>query len=166
MVSDPPSDVVHATSAAQLHAMSHPSRHTLLRAITPDGATISQLSNRLGMNKGNVAHHLAVLCRAGLARKGPTATVRGGTEQYFIPAARTVRFGPGEDGVATKAMLLTVAEEIGTDDDHLLHHRVLRLTRVQAQALRDHLDTVVQDLPPANPGEEQYGVLVSVYRRA
>ena len=41
----------------------------LLLSVGPDGATVSQLSIRLGTNKGNVAHHLAVLERAGLLTK-------------------------------------------------------------------------------------------------
>lgn len=165
MVTDRRYDTVHATSPAQMRAMSHPARHRLLQALAPDGATISQLSNRLGMNKGSVSHHLTVLCDAGLAHKGPTRTVRGGTEQYFVPTANKVMFPPGEDGAATNAMLATIAEELGTDDDHLLNHRVVCLTRDQANALRQHLEEVVNGLQPANQNERQYGVLVGLYQR-
>lgn len=165
MPTPPAYDVVHATSPAQMHALAHPTRHKILRALGSGDATVSQLSNRLGINKGNVAHHLAVLVRAGLARKGSTRTVRGGTEQYFVRTAERYLFAPGDDGIATKAMLATIAEEIPADDDHLLHHRVVRLTAPQAKALRDHLESVVSALEPANPGEHKYGVLVGLYRK-
>ncbi|UYM07504.1 winged helix-turn-helix domain-containing protein [Solicola gregarius] len=165
MTTDRRYDTIHATSPAQMRALSHPARHKLLGAMNPDGATISQLSNRLGMNKGSVSHHLGVLCAAGLAHKGPTRTVRGGTEQYFVPTARKVMFPPGEDGAATNAMLATITEELGTDDDHLLNHRVICLTRDQAEAVRQHLDAVVNDLQPADPRERQYGIVVGLYQR-
>lgn len=72
---------------------------------------------------------VVTLAEAGLVRKGPTRTVRGGTEQYFVKTARSYRFSAGESGEATKAMLATIAEEIPTaDDGHLLFHRVVRLT--------------------------------------
>jgi predicted ArsR family transcriptional regulator len=165
MATVPAYDVVHATSPEQVIALSHPTRHALLGAIAPDGATVSQLSNRLGINKGNVAHHLHVLCRAGLARKGPTRTVRGGTEQYFVPVGRRFSFPPGEDGAATRAMLAALAEDLAADDDPLLNHRVVRLTQAQAESLRDHLETLVDGLQPAGPGEAEYGVVVGLHRR-
>jgi predicted ArsR family transcriptional regulator len=165
MTRSPQYEVIDATSPAQLRAFSHPTRHRLLRGIGPEGATISQLAHRLGINKGNVAHHLSVLVEAGLVRKGATRTVRGGTEQYFVKTARTYKFDPGESGEATKAMLATVAEEIPADDGHLLFHRVIRLTAEQARALHEHLESVVHDLAPANPREAEHGVLVGVYRR-
>ncbi|MGC7094982.1 helix-turn-helix domain-containing protein [Amycolatopsis lurida] len=157
-------EVLHATSPAQMRAFAHPTRHRIWRDIGPDGATISQLANRLRVNKGNIAHRLGVLVEAGLVRKGPTRTVRGGTEQYFVKTARRVKFAPGENGEATKAMLGTIADEIPGDDDSLLAHRVVRLTAAQARALHEHLETLVHDLPNA-PREAEYGVLVGVYRR-
>ncbi|AXB41182.1 helix-turn-helix domain-containing protein [Amycolatopsis albispora] len=157
-------DALHATSPAQLRAFAHPTRHRIWRDLGPDGATISQLANRLRVNKGNIAHHLRVLVEAGLVRKGPTRTVRGGTEQYFVKTARNVRFGPGENGEATHAMLSTIADEIPDDERNLLLHRVVRLTAAQARALHEHLETLVHDLPET-PREAEYGVLVGVYRR-
>jgi DNA-binding transcriptional ArsR family regulator len=158
--------VLDATSPAQLGALSHPTRHLILRELGPGAATISQLTRRLGVNKGNVAHHLAVLAEAGLVRKDRTRTVRGGTEQYWSRTAERIRFLAGDDGTATQAMLTSVTAEIGTDEAHLLNHRVLRLTEQQARALTRHLESVVDGLTTAADREQQYGVLVSVYRRA
>lgn len=166
MAASEPDDVLDATSPAQLRALSHPTRHRILRAVGPDGATISQLTHRLRINKGNVAHHLGVLVAAGLLRTGRTRTVRGGTEQYYLPVAARIRFPPGDRGVATDAMLSTIAEEIPPGDDHLLNHRVLRLTGAQAAALTQHLESLVDSLRPAVPPEHEYGVLVGLYRRS
>ncbi len=155
-------DVLDATGPRYAKAMSHPARHRLLFELGDDGATISQLANRLATNKGNVAHHLNVLAQAGLVRRGRTRTVRGGTEQYFVRAARRFRFDQLPDALA--AMMSNLTEELAGDRNALFNHRVLRLTARQASALAAHLDAVVNDLEPAGDRERRYGVVVSVYR--
>ncbi len=47
--------------------MGHPTRHRLLLELGQDGATISQLANRMQSNKGSTSYHLNVLVQAGLA---------------------------------------------------------------------------------------------------
>ena len=155
-------DLMDATGPAYAKAMGHPTRHRLLLELTDGGATISQLANRLTTNKGNVAHHLSVLVQAGLVRRGPTRTVRGGTEQYFVRAARRFRFDHTPD--ALSAMMTNLTEELAADPDALLNHRVLRLTRRQAAGLAAHLDAIVAELEPAGDREARYGVVVSVFR--
>lgn len=158
-------DILHAGSPDQLRAFSHPLRHRIWREVGGDGATISQLGNRLATNKGNVAHHLGVLQRAGLVAKGPTRTVRGGTEQYYVRTSRRITFGPDVPDEATAAMLTSIGEEIIRASRPLLNHRTVRLTRRQAEALADHLDQLLDRLEPADQREQEYGVLVSLYRR-
>lgn len=152
-----------ADSPAQLRALSHPMRHRLLRALPADGATISQLSRLAKTNKGNVSHHLRVLLDAGLVTRGHTRTVRGGTEQYWMPVARRLRF-PAGDGETTDAMLRAIGEEIPHDDDHLFNNRRLSMTAEQAQHLSEHLDRLVNELPDGDTGLPSYSVIVSVYR--
>jgi DNA-binding transcriptional ArsR family regulator len=155
-------DLFDATGPAYAKAMAHPTRHRLLLELGEHGATISQLANRLSTNKGNVAHHLNVLVQAGLVRRGPTRTVRGGTEQYFVRAARRFQFEQAPEALA--AMMSNLTEELAADQQALLNHRVLRLTRRQAAALAAHLDAVVNNLEPAGERERRHGVVVSVYR--
>ena len=158
-------DPIATGTPEQLRAFAHPTRQRIWRELGSEGATVSQLAHRLPSNKGNVAHHLAVLVRSGLVRKGRTRTVRGGTEQYYERSAQRVRFGPGDGGSATTALLVSVAEELSGAPAPLLSHRTVRLTRQQATALARHLDRVVTELEPASEREATYGVLVSVYRR-
>jgi len=155
---------MHATDPEQAKAMGHPTRHRLLHELGVDdgGATISQLANRLSINKGNVAHHLSVLARAGLVRRGRTRTVRGGTEQYFVRSARRYRFDQQPDALA--AMMSNLADELAGDPHALLNNRVLRLTRRQAAALAAQLDAIVTGLEPAGDREQRYGVVVGVYQ--
>lgn len=154
-------DPLDVTGPGYARAMSHPMRHRLLLELG-DGATISQLANRLSTNKGNVAHHLNVLVQAGLVRRGATRTVRGGTEQYFVRTAKQYRFAQAPDALA--AMMSNLTEELAADQQALLNHRVLRLTSRQAAALAAHLEAIVSNLEPADDRERRYGVLIGVYR--
>jgi DNA-binding transcriptional ArsR family regulator len=155
--------IIPSATAAQTQALAHPTRHHIWRATGRDGATVSQLTHRLEINKGNVAHHVKVLVDVGLLRPDRTRTVRGGTEQYYVRTAH--RLSVDGDANATRALLASVADEVVGAQDPMLNHRTIRLTRHQARALAEHLDRVVNDLPPAGPDESTYGVLVSVYRR-
>ncbi len=58
-------------------------------------------------------------------------------------------------------MMSNLHGELAADPDALINYRVLRLTRTQAT----HLDSIVNDLRPADEREPQHGVVVSVYRR-
>lgn len=157
-------ELLDATDPVRARALAHPTRHRLLLELGDGAATVSQLAHRLMINKGNVAHHLAVLVQAGLVSKGETRTVRGGTEQYYIRPARRITFEGGPDDVTLTAMMSNLTREIAGDDRALLNHRVLRLTGRQAAALAAQLDQIVHELEPAGPREQRYGVVVSVYR--
>ncbi len=158
------SDVVKITELAQLRAFAHPLRHRIWRELDPgSGATISQLSHRIGTNKGNVAHHLGVLVAAGVARRERTRTVRGGTEQYYVRVAEKILV---ENRDSMAAMFASTAEEVATDSGALLVHRTVRLTARQATELRAHLERVVDELRPSSDERERsYGVLVGCYLR-
>jgi predicted ArsR family transcriptional regulator len=156
-------DLLDVSGPTYAKAMGHPTRHRLLLELGEDGATISQLANRLATNKGNVAHHLNVLVEAGLVRRGPTRTVRGGTEQYFVRTASRFQFEQAPPVLA--AMMSNLTEELAADHQALLNHRILRLSRPQAAALAAHLDALVTNLKPASERERRYGVVVSVYRQ-
>ena len=164
---DPTDDLLDVTDPERLRVLGHPMRMRLLLSVGAEGATVSQLSARLGTNKGNVAHHLAVLERAGLVRRGRTRTVRGGTEQYFERVARRVRTSSGAASGHTAAMLQTVADEMdAAPGDPLLHLRRVRMPPQQAAALEAHLDRLVADLPQGRATDPVVSVLVGLYRSA
>jgi DNA-binding transcriptional ArsR family regulator len=161
----PVPEVLETTNPEQLKALAHPLRNRIIFALGAEGATVSQLAKSLATNKGNVAHHLAVLERAGLVRRGERRQVRGGTEQYFLRVARRLRTPGGSRAGHTAALLQAVAEEIdGSPTDALLNLRRIRLTRHQAAALTAHLERLVDELPEAGPREATHGVLVSVFQ--
>ena len=162
---DAPAEVLQTTDPRQLKALAHPLRNRILFALGPDGSTVSQLAKTLSTNKGNVAHHLAVLEGAELVRRGARRQVRGGTEQYFVRAARRLRTPGGSRAGHTAALLQAVAEEIvASPTDSLLTLRRIRLTRVQAAALSQHRARLVEERPAAGSRAPDHGVLVSVFR--
>ncbi len=159
-----PADEVGAISSpAQFKALGHPMRHRLLFALGREDATISQLANTLGSNKGNVAHHLKVLVDAGLVQPSGTRKVRGGTEQYFRRASPGLAF---DDAAITETAFQAIAAEIAAaQPDPFLILRTLRLTPEHAEeimaTLRDLADRV-------DDGRDQprYGLLLGLYRPA
>ncbi len=160
-----PDDVLETTDPGKLAALSHPLRNRIIFGLGAEGATVSQLSKSLSTNKGNVAHHLAVLERAGLVRRGDRRQVRGGTEQYFVRVARRLRTPGGSRAGHTAALLQAVAEEIdASPTESLLNLRRIRLTRQQAAALSARLERVVDELPEAGQREATHGVLVGVFQ--
>ena len=158
-------DLLDVTDPVQLRALAHPTRLRLLMSLGEEGATVSQLSHRLATHKGNVAHHLGVLERAGLVRRGRTRTVRGGTERYFERVARRLRTPGGAASGHTAALLQTIADEVdAAPGEPLLHVRRLRMPPQVAAALTTHLDRLVEDLPAGRPSDPGHAVLVGVDR--
>lgn len=154
-------DFVEVRDPEQLALLSHPTRSRVLFGLGPDGATVSQLARRLRVNKGNVAHHLEVLERAGLVRLDRVRHVRGGTERYFKASAPRLRTPRGAGTGHTAGMLQAVAQEIeAAAGEPLLLLRHVRLSRHHAKALRDHLERIIEELDDAGDSQPRYGVLV------
>lgn len=152
---------VDAQTAA---ALANPRRQQVLLALS-EPSTISQLAQRLSMNKGSISHHLQVLAGAGLVARASTRTVRGGTEIYYERTARWVVIAEDERAGAGAAMIQAVVDGLERDPRRHVHHRTLRMTRRQAEHLAQHLDQLIASLDPAPATEPQYGVVVGVYRR-
>lgn len=167
--SDPPSVPTEPTepTGVQLEALTHATRQQLWAQLAHGPSTVSQLARRLAVNKGNVAHHLAVLERVGLVVRGPRRTVRGGTEQHFERAVHHLRAARPSAArrAATDTAVQTVRRELGEDPSARLHVRHLRLTARQADAVAAHLDAVLETLEQAPPTEVEYGLVVGVWRR-
>lgn len=152
-------------TAAQMRAMSHPTRIRIWRSLGGEDATISQLSNRLAINKGGISHHLRVLAAAGLVEQSRSRTVRGGTELYFRRTSPRIAFRHerGDDATSTAAVLEAADALVNAADAHV-HQRSVRLTPEQARGLQNHLDEVLHRLEPADERHPRYAVLVAVHR--
>ena len=146
--------------------LAHSTRLRIWTELGGTDRTISQLARRLGLNKGSVSHHLAVLVRTGLARHSTERTVRGGTEQYYARATGRLTFPHQRGaGTASHAVMLEVVRDVDADKEPRVHQRTVRLNPAQAASLADHLDRILHDLRPADDRHPLYGVVTAVYRK-
>lgn len=76
------------TRPAQVKALGHPMRNTILGLLHERAATVSELAAALGRPKSTVAHHVGVLAGAGLVRVVRTRRVRAIDERYYGRTAR------------------------------------------------------------------------------
>jgi DNA-binding transcriptional ArsR family regulator len=158
-------DLKRITEPEQFKALAHPMRHRLLFALGQRPSTVSQLAAELDTLKGNVAHHLKVLCAADLVRPAGTRRVRGGTEQYYERAARALHFG-GEHWPANIAPAFrALADEIAAAaPDPFLVLRMLRLTPDQVQRITAGLTEIAHGTEEAGEEQPRYGLLLGLYR--
>ncbi len=159
-------EVFEVSAPEHFKALAHPMRQRLLFTLG-EPATLSQLAASLGSNKGNIAHHLAVLRDAGLVIPVGRRHVRGGTEQYYQRAARAFRFS-GEHTAANLPVAFSgIADEIAAaEPDPLLMLRHLRLTPAQAEQITATLTALAHQTQDAGPGQPRYGLLLGLYRQA
>jgi DNA-binding transcriptional ArsR family regulator len=81
-------DRIALTEPAQVKALSHPLRNTILGLLHERAATVTELAVALERPKSTVAHHVKVLNAAGLVRVVRTRRVRAIEERFFGRTAR------------------------------------------------------------------------------
>ena len=133
---------VHEATPDQRKALAHPTRHRITLALRSPN-TVSALARELRINKGNVAHHVAVLEAVGLIRRVATRTGRGGTRTLYESVGQSLRF---HGRAATDGMIQVVGQGLAEDPEAFAFLRQVRLTPAQARHLSDHLDTLVRQV--------------------
>ncbi|MGH2971518.1 MAG: ArsR/SmtB family transcription factor [Gaiellaceae bacterium] len=81
-------DRIALTRPAQVRAIGHPLRTTILGLLHERAATVSELAVAVGRPKSTVAHHVKVLAEAGLAHVVRTRRVRAVEERFYGRTAR------------------------------------------------------------------------------
>ena len=81
-------DRIALTRAAQVKAISHPLRNTILGLLHERAATVTELAVALDRPKSTVAHHVKVLDRTGLVQVVRTRRVRAIEERFYGRTAR------------------------------------------------------------------------------
>ena len=76
------------TEPAQVKALGHPLRNTILGLLHERAATVSELAVALERPKSTVAHHVKVLNEAGLVQVVRTRRVRAIEERFYGRTAR------------------------------------------------------------------------------
>ena len=81
-------DRLALTTPAQVKALSHPLRTTILGLLHERAASVTELAVAVERPKSTVAHHVKVLAEAGLVRVVRTRRVRAIEERFYGRAAR------------------------------------------------------------------------------
>jgi DNA-binding transcriptional ArsR family regulator len=89
-------ETLQLTDAAQVQAVGHPLRTTILGLLHERAASVTELSAAVGRPKSTVAYHIGVLLEAGLVRVVRTRRVRAIEERYYGRTARMFYVGVGE----------------------------------------------------------------------
>jgi DNA-binding transcriptional ArsR family regulator len=165
-------DRIALTTPAQVKAISHPQRTTILHLLHERAATVTELAVALERPKSTVAHHVKVLADAGLVQVVRTRRVRAIEERFFGRTARLfyvgVERGPEGEEMPRDFNDFEVAAAESADAFRngklwgFLRHA--RITEAQASAFWERMTELVtefDELPRS--GETMYGFAVGVY---
>src|SRR5579884_3449845 len=86
-------DRIALTEPAQVKALTHPLRNTILGLLHERAATVTELAVALERPKSTVAHHVKVLTEAGLLQVVRTRRVRAIEERFYGRTARLFYVG-------------------------------------------------------------------------
>ena len=161
-------DRIALTQPAQVKAIGHPLRNTILGLLHERAATVSELAEALGRPKSTVAHHVKVLADAGLVQVVRTRRVRA------IEERRARRFyvsrEPARDGAQPPRDFndfeVAARESAAAYEDGKLWGfiRHARISEAEASAFWERMAALVaefEQLPRS--GATVYGFAVGVY---
>jgi DNA-binding transcriptional ArsR family regulator len=160
------------STPAQLRAMAHPVRSTILDLLLERAATVAELAAAIGRPKSTVAHHVNVLVNAGMLRVVRTRRVRAIDERYYGRTARLFRVGVVREPAGRSAALgLNVLSEAAAEavpaheaDDLRAFFRHARIPAEQARAFWEGVVQLAQEfvqLPRG--GDEVYGFAAGLF---
>src|SRR6476620_11898815 len=165
-------DRIALTRPAQVKAIGHPLRTTILGLLHERAATVSELAVAVDRPKSTVAHHGKVLTEAGLVQVVRTRRVRAIEERFYGRTARMFYVGversPGGDEMPRDFNDFEVAaqESAAAYRDGKLWGfiRHARITETQASEFWDRMAGLVEEfdrLPRS--GDTMYGFAIGVY---
>jgi len=165
-------DRIALTEPAQVKAISHPLRTTILGLLHERAATVSELALALERPKSTVAHHVKVLNEAGLVRVVRTRRVRAIEERFYGRTARMFYVGVERNADGDELprdfndFEVAARESSGAFHDGKLWGfiRHARISETQASEFWERMAELVaefEQLP--RTGETVYGFAVGVY---
>ena len=165
-------DRIALTEPAQVKALSHPSRTTILGLLHERAATVNEFAVALGRPKSTVAHHVKVLTDAGLLQIVRTRRVRAIEERFYGRTARMFyvaleRNAEGDDSPRDFNDFEVAARESTTafrDGKLWGFIRHARITEAEASEFWERMAELVAEfdrLPRS--GDTMYGFAVGVY---
>ena len=160
------------TTPAQVKALSHSVRTTILGLLHERAATVTELAGALERPKSTIAHHVKVLTEAGLVQVVRTRRVRAIEERFYGRTARMFYVGversPEGDEMPRdfNDFEVAAAESAAAFRDGKLWGflRHARISEAQASEFWERMAELVaefEQLPRS--GETMYGFAVGVY---
>jgi DNA-binding transcriptional ArsR family regulator len=165
-------DRIALRQPAQVKAISHPLRTTILGLLHERAATVSELAVALARPKSTVAHHVKVLADAGLVRVVRTRRVRAIDERFYGRTARMFYVGveqsPEGEEMPRDFNDFEVAsrESAGAFRDGKLWGfiRHARISEAQASEFWERMAELVTEFDQLpRSGETVYGFALGVY---
>ena len=165
-------DRIALTRPAQVKAIGHPLRTTILSLLHERAATVTELALAVERPKSTVAHHVKVLTEAGLVQVVRTRRVRAIEERFYGRTARLfyvgVERGPGGDDMPRDFNDFEVAAEESAAAYRngklwgFIRHA--RISEEQASAFWKRMAELVVEFDKLpRSGETVYGFAVGVY---
>jgi DNA-binding transcriptional ArsR family regulator len=163
---------LEVSTPAQLRAMAHPVRSSILDLLLERAATVGELASALGRPKSTVAHHVNVLVDAGMLRVVRTRRVRAIDERSYGRTARLFqvgvidRTGGASMTVGVSPLSEAAAESVPAHQADELR-ATLRHARIPAERAHQFWEDVLAlaqafaELPRA--GDTVYGFAVGLY---
>src|SRR6266513_654061 len=168
----PPPDYELA-DPAQVQAISHPVRTTILHLLHERAATVSELAVALERPKSTVAHHVKVLTEAGLLQIVRTRRVRAIEERFYGRTARMFYVGVERSGEGDELprdfndFEVAARESAAAFRDGKLWGfiRHARISEAQASEFWERIAELVTEFDQLpRSGESVYGFADGVYR--
>ncbi|MBT3149354.1 winged helix-turn-helix transcriptional regulator [Streptomyces sp. CHD11] len=165
-------ETVELTTAEQVRAISDPLRTTILGLLHERAATVTELAAAVERPKSTVAHHVAVLSRAGLLRVVRTRRVRAVEERFYGRTARMFFVGLGRQKAGGALPPDFNDFEVAARESAAAHEsgrlrqfiRRARISEEQAAEFWERVEQVIHEfdrLP--RTGETVHGFAVGVY---
>ncbi|WP_235019858.1 ArsR/SmtB family transcription factor [Ruania rhizosphaerae] len=176
MADNPPdyelADRMTLTSPAQVKAIGHPLRTTILQLLHERAATVTELALVVKRPKSTVAHHVDVLARNGLLRVVRTRRIRAIEERFYGRTARMfhVAAEPSPAGVEMPRDFNdfeVAARESATAFEQRKLWGFIRHARIsedQANAFWDRMTELVDEFDRIpRSGDTVFGFAIGIY---
>jgi len=163
-------DTLVVSRPEQLRALADGVRTAVIALLRERAFSTQQLSERLGIPKGTVGHHLKVLESAGLIHVVRTRKVRAVTEKFYGRTARLFLFeaeDPAEERALAATVLRQAASEIERSPANIgFGHPKASLDRKDVERLERRLKRLMDDFIGADtPDGVPCAFVSAIYER-
>ena len=162
-------DVRVVSSTAEIKAMFHQLRGTILDLVLERAASVNELAEAIGRPPSTVAYHVGVLADVGMLRVVRTRQRRAIEERFYGRTARVFYVGTigAEQLSHIPNMLTTAAAESApalADDDLRAVMRYARISGDQAAEFWERVFRLINEFASLpRDGERSYGLIVGLY---